>query len=359
MNTSNEANIENEVQLIKIAIDMHLKSYRVVRQLDHSMVQPAQRFEPKRFYRWLEKQKGEADRIAVCYEAGCFGYEPARRMQAMGVEVYVIAPQNWDEQGKRQVNDKHDAAVMCRRLSEYLDGHRKALCIVHIPSREEEEKRAEGRFREQLCQEMRRMAARGRSLLLQREMAVKGRWWRGATWKEIHEKMPNWVVSKLEIWKEFIEKFGAKIAEQEEQLCGGSEAAEPRLFGEGELSHTLLRRELLNLERFKNARQVGNYYGLCPSESTTGDNRRLGSITKHGNPRLRRLMVELAWRIVRLQPHYVALKRWGPLLHEGKRSSSAARKKAIVAVARRLAIDLWRIALGRKRAEELGLRLSL
>ena len=115
MNTSNETNIENEVQLIKIAIDMHLKSYRVVRQLDHSMVQPAQRFEPKRFYRWLEKQKGEADRIAVCYEAGCFGYEPARRMQAMGVEVYVIAPQNWDEQGKRQVNDKHDAAVMCRR----------------------------------------------------------------------------------------------------------------------------------------------------------------------------------------------------------------------------------------------------
>ena len=52
--------------------------------------------------------------------------------------------------GKRQVNDKHDAAVMCRRLSEYLDGHRKALSIVHIPTREEEEKRAEGRFREQL-----------------------------------------------------------------------------------------------------------------------------------------------------------------------------------------------------------------
>src|SRR5216117_2077979 len=85
--------IENKVQLIKIAIDMHLKSYRVVRQLDHSMVQPAQRFEPRRFYPWLAKQKKKAERIAVCYEAGCFGYEPARRMQAMGVEVYVIAPQ--------------------------------------------------------------------------------------------------------------------------------------------------------------------------------------------------------------------------------------------------------------------------
>lgn len=47
-------------------------------------------------------------------------------MEAMGVEVYVIAAQNWDEQGKHQVNDKHDAEVMCRRLSEYLGGHDKA-----------------------------------------------------------------------------------------------------------------------------------------------------------------------------------------------------------------------------------------
>jgi len=50
----------------------------------------------------------------------------------------VIAPQNWDEQGKRQVNDKHDALVMCRRLSEYLAGHHQALSIVRIPSQEEE-----------------------------------------------------------------------------------------------------------------------------------------------------------------------------------------------------------------------------
>jgi transposase len=59
-------------------------------------------------------------------------------MGGLGVEVYVIAPQNWDEQGKHQVNDKHDAQVMCRRLSEYLRGHSKALSVVRIPSREEE-----------------------------------------------------------------------------------------------------------------------------------------------------------------------------------------------------------------------------
>ena len=67
--------------------------------------------------------------------------------------------------------------------------------------------------------------------------------------------------------------------------------------------------------------------------------RRMGSITKHGNPRLRRLMVELAWRVSRLQPSYRGVLQWGALLHNGK-VSAAARKKAIVALARRLAVDL-------------------
>ena len=62
-------------------------------------------------------------------------------MEAMGVEVSGIAAQNGDEQGKHQVNDKHDAQGMCRRLSEYLGGHDKALSIVRIPWREEEARR--------------------------------------------------------------------------------------------------------------------------------------------------------------------------------------------------------------------------
>ena len=119
MNTKNET-ITKRAGLIKIAIDMHLGNYRVVRQIDQSHPEPAQRFNRVGFSLWLGKQLGLAAEVVVCYEAGCFGYEPARRMQAMGAKVYEIAPQNWDEQGKGQVNDKHDAQVICRRLSEYL-----------------------------------------------------------------------------------------------------------------------------------------------------------------------------------------------------------------------------------------------
>ena len=119
MNTKNET-ITKRAGLIKIAIDKHQGNYRVVRQIDQSHPEPAQRFNRVGFSLWLGKQLGLAAEVVVCYEAGCFGYEPARRMQAMGAKVYVIAPQNWDEQGKGQVNDKHDAQVICRRLSEYL-----------------------------------------------------------------------------------------------------------------------------------------------------------------------------------------------------------------------------------------------
>ena len=119
MNTKRET-ISKRAGRIKIAIDMHQRNYRVVRQIDQSNPEPAQRFARVGFSLWLGKQLGMAEEVVVCYEAGCFGYEPARRMQKMGAKEYVIAPQNWDEQGKKQVNDKHDAQVMCRRLSEYL-----------------------------------------------------------------------------------------------------------------------------------------------------------------------------------------------------------------------------------------------
>jgi transposase len=330
---------------------MHQSNYRVVRQIDQSHPEPPQRFKPVVFFLWLGKQLRLVEEVVVCYEAGCFGYQPARRMQKMGAKVYVIAPQNWDEQGKGQVNDKHDAQVICRRLSEYLSGHEKALSIVRIPS-PQEERRARGRMREQLQRELRRLQAIGRSLLLNWEMPVRGRWWVELSSPGMVKAVPQWVIAQLESWKVIIEAIEEQLGKIEAEL----RAAAPRklIFGEGELTHELLARELIDPQRFRNSRQVGNYFGLCPSESSSGQRRRMGPITKHGNPRLRRLMVEMAWRVTRFQPNYRGVRRWGPLL-ENRKACAAARKKAIVALARQLAVDLWRIATGRVQAQELGL----
>ena len=86
-------------------------------------------------------------------------------------------------------------------------------------------------------------------------------------------------------------------------------------------------------------------------------------MTKHGNPRLRAALVELAWRLVRFQPNYKPVVKWRQILAKGGANrtgpiaTGAARKKAIVAVARQLAVDLWRIKTGRLRAEQLGLTI--
>ena len=78
-------------------------------------------------------------------------------------------------------------------------------------------------------------------------------------------------------------------------------------------------------------------------------------VTKHGNPRLRAALVETAWRLVRFQPSYRAVVKWQHLLGKGALASGPARKKAIVGLARQLAVDLWRIRTGRVSPQQLGL----
>jgi transposase len=83
------------------------------------------------------------------------------------------------------------------------------------------------------------------------------------------------------------------------------------------------------------------------------------SIDKHGNPRVRALLTEIAWLLPRYQPEYVRLKRWAWVFDPQKKASGAMKKKAVVALARQLAVDLWRIRTGRVKAEQLGLKLAV
>jgi transposase len=137
------------------------------------------------------------------------------------------------------------------------------------------------------------------------------------------------------------------------QLQNAAEPNQPRGFGA--LTSVVIDREIGNWQRFSNRRRVGSYTGLCPGEYSTGDTRVQTCVTKHGNPRLRAALVEAAWRLVRFQPNYKPIIKWRATLSKGVLATRAARKKAIVAVARQLAVDLWRIRTGQVRAQELGL----
>jgi transposase len=120
--------------------------------------------------------------------------------------------------------------------------------------------------------------------------------------------------------------------------------------GLGELTVVTLDGEVCDWHRFNNRKQIGSYTGCCPGEHSSGGKRRLGSIDRMGNGRVRCLLVEAVWRFLRWQPQWRAAQRMKGKLAEG----SAMKKKTVVALARLLAVDLWRWRTGRATLEDLG-----
>jgi transposase len=342
-------------QIIKLGLDVHADRIVVVRQIDDALPQPAQRFTHPQFLEWVNKQRAVAREVWSCYEAGPFGYGLHRQLEALGVNNLVVCPQDWDERGKKVKTDKRDASALLQRLDRYVRGNRQALAVVRVPTVEQEQKRAQTRLREQVRRTRQQVEAQGRSALLFEGIRQTGRWWEKQRWEKLRLTLPGPLTERLEVLRELIELAHTKV----EQLTGTIEKAAPSGLprGLGALTHEQLDREVGDWGRFTNRRQVGSYTGMCPGEDSSGLRHRQGSINKHGNPRVRHVLVELAWRVVWYQPGYKPLQRWKAVLRH-PRSTSSARKKAIVALGRRLAIDLWRIKTGRMKAQEVGLQLN-
>jgi len=121
------------------------------------------------------------------------------------------------------------------------------------------------------------------------------------------------------------------------------------------LTYELLEREICDWDRFSNRRQVASYTGMCPREDTSDQRRFQGSITKHGNRRLRSVLVEASWRLIQFQPTYQPVAKWKPVLTNPK-TTKAKRKQIAVAIGRQFSVDWWRVRTQRCRAEDLGLQ---
>lgn len=349
---STTTQITSKAKSIKLGIDVHADSYRVVRQVDHATPQPAQKFAPDAFLAWARKQLELAEEVHSCYEAGPFGYGLHRQLEQMGIHNVVVRPQDWDEFHKGVKTDKTDALALAQRLSRYVDGNHKELAVVRVPTVEQELARSQSRQREQLMSHRLRLEAQGRSLLLFNGIRIKGRWWHPLPWLKLQSQLSHELLELLAVLHRLLMTVQGEL----EQATGRLEqAATPQPCGVGALTSQVLEREILDWGRFKNRRQVASLTGMCPGVHSSGGRSRSGPITKHGNRRIRTALIELAWRSVRFQPEYPPLKRWRPVLLNS-RATGAQKKKAIVALGRRLAIDLWRINTGRSTAARLGLK---
>jgi transposase len=341
-----------KASVIKLGLDVHADSVSVVRQIDGAVPQPAQKFTWAAFWKWIAKQLQLAEKVYSCYEAGPFGYGAHRTLITLGIENIVVRPQNWDELGQGVKTDKRDALALAQRLDRYVNGNTKALAVVYVPTPEQELARSETRLREQMRQHRQQAEAQGRSMLLYYGIRVKGRWWLRERFIELATQVPEAILKMVGYFRDLALEMNKKVEELTAQIEAA--AAKERPKGYGKLTAQVIGREVVDWNRFTNRRQVASLTGLCPRVHASGNKRSEGSVSKHGNPRIRKALVELAWRVSIYQPNYKPVKRWQSVLDEG---NSSARKKAVVAIARQLGVDLWRINTNRSTAENLGLAL--
>jgi transposase len=338
-------------QSIKLGLDVHADTIMVVRILDHSAPQPAQRFTPAKFRQRVRTQLPLAEVVHSCYEAGPFGYGLHRELVALGVQNVVIRPVCLEERHTGVNHDKSDAKELALRLDRYASGNAAALATVRVPTPEEEQKRIASRQREQLKREVGRLAAQGRSLLLTQGCREKKGWWGQRRWVELHAQLPAWLTERLEVFRRLLATLTAELDAATAALEATAPAVRPK--GLGGLTYAVVEREVGDWNRFGNRRQVGSYAGLGGGISASGNSRQLPAITKHGHVRLRTALVELAWRMVLWQRTCPLVTKWQAALFDPKTTRSR-RKKAVVAIARQLAVELWRWRTGRIQPEALG-----
>jgi len=304
-----------------------------------------------------DKLKCAADcKIVSCYEAGRDGFWIHRALTAEGIENEVIdsASIEVSRRKKKVKTDRIDVVALLRLLMRYLSGEKSALHPVRIPTVAEEDQRRLNRERDRLIKERGSHSARIKSLLIAHgirleKMSDIKRLLPTAKAAVIHYDLPDDLKAEVEREYERYELVDRQIKKQEKlqkeraasedspvirtvnQLCS--------LKGVGWQSSWGLSTEFFSWREFKNGKQVGACAGLTPTPYDSGDSTREQGISKAGNKRIRKLMVELAWLWLRYQPDSkLSLwfeKRFGS---GGKRM----RRIGIVALARKLLVALWR-----------------
>src|SRR5882672_7295407 len=244
-----------------------------------------------------EKQLGGPVRVMSCYEAGYDGFWLHRWLLARGMDNQVIDPASLqvNRRKRRAKTDRLDLEQLIGALIRLLWGDRLACKVVHVPSPAQEDDRRAWR-------------EHGRLMLVEAQ------------------------IGEIEAQAEAARKAAAPspLAVRINQLI--------ELKSLGPVSSQTLVGEVF-FRDFKNRRQVGSYFGLTGTPFDSGDKTREQGISKAGNPRARTAAVELAWLWRRHQPAST-LSRW--FEERVGHQKGRVRRIAIVALARKLMVALWR-----------------
>jgi transposase len=293
--------------------------------------------------------------VASCYEAGRDGFWLHRALRAEGIANEVIESSSIEvpRQKRRAKTDGIDGAALLRLLWRYHNGEREALRVVRVPSVEDEDRRELHRELDTVKKDRASVTNRIKGLLFKvgvklenlRDLPAqlrKIRLWNG-------EPLPQGLAARVERdWRmaeQLTERIKAIVDERRRLLREAKDAATEcarkliQLRAIGENSAWMFSTEFFAWRKFQNRRQVGGLAGLTGTPYQSGSTNREQGISKAGNRWIRGMVVEIAWLWRRYQPQS-ELSQW----YERKYGHGNSRLKriGIVALARKLLIELWR-----------------
>lgn len=329
--------------------------------------QPLKKQEPNpvALLRLLERWRAEAvtagrtiERIALAFEAGRDGFWLARWLQARGIEVHVIHSTSVavSREHRRAKTDRLDTALLMRVFLGWLRGERGHCRMVAIPTLAEEDARRPSRERESLVGERTRIVNRMKAALarlgirgFKPELRKAPQRLEALRTPEDMPIPPNMLdeirrdMARLAVVREQIDAIErARLVRLEQAPATGPHAMVRLLacvIGVGVETADMLVQEVL-CRNLRDRRALARYAGLTGSPDESGKRRREKGLAKAGNARVRRGLIQLAWRFLRFQKDS-ALAQW----YRGRTECPKGARKTtmIVALARKLLIALWRM----------------
>jgi transposase len=294
-------------------------------------------------------------RIVVCYEAGYDGFWLARALAKIGIECRVLDPASIqvNRRARRVKTDRIDVLALLRALIATDRGERHVCAIVRVPSVEEEDARRSHRERQRLVRKRTGHINRIKGLLFAQGIrGVKPKLRRTRidfAALETAEGHPLPDRLRRELDREYARlaliETQLREVEKERDMADAQDPVVERkrqmlvaLQGVGGTSAAILAREVF-ARPFASRRQLGSYLGLTPSAYDSGSVTRCQGISKAGNSWARRILIEVAWLWQKHQPAS-PLSHW--YIQKTKGQSSRIRRIMLIALARKLAISLWR-----------------
>jgi transposase len=373
--------LEQDNTLVAV-IEMSLSSWLVAGIVPGIERHPAKKLEPDEvallqlLRRWSDeaaKAGRTITRIAVAFEAGRDGLWLARWLRARGVEAYAIHPTSVavSREHRRAKTDRLDTELLKRAFLGWLRGERDHCRMVAIPTIDEEDAKRPNRERASLVGERTRVVNRMKSTLarlgirgfrptlrkapeqLERLRTPEGTCLPPNTLAELQRDM-----ARLRFVADQVREIEATRLERlEQQPDKGAHAMVrllARVIGVGIETADMLVHEVLS-RNLRDRRAVARYAGLTGAPDESGRRRREKGLAKAGNARVRRGMIQLAWRFLIFQKDS-ALAQWFRMRTADARGRT--RKAMIVALARKLLIALWRLVTVGEMPEGVILRAS-